>query len=188
MALYLLWMWCVFPSCMHIYIQQPPFLNSNRAIQIHFTHAIHFVSVKSHFKQTNNQKNCMKCYFLCIFVRPVFCMWCKNETAKIITPNFPICQMKRKWIKLWSEFFSVFCFAIFLPYKRQCCSIIGKEYIHAFLYWFYSNSSFSILHTTFLNLNASKGSIIDETGWWWQGNTMENISTSNIPNKHSHVF
>lgn len=134
------------------------------------------------------KKNCMKCYFLCIFVRPVFCMWCKNETAKIITPNFPICQMKRKWIKLWSEFFSVFCFAIFLPYKRQCCSIIGKEYIHAFLYWFYSNSSFSILHTTFLNLNASKGSIIDETGWWWQGNTMENISTSNIPNKHSHVF
>lgn len=102
-----------------IYIQQPPFLNSNREIQIHFTHAIHFVSVKSHFIQTNNQKKIrMKCYFLCIFLRPVFCMWCKNETAKIITPNFPICQMKRKWIKLWSEFFSMFCFAISLPYKR----------------------------------------------------------------------
>lgn len=133
MALYLLWMWCVFPSCMHKYIQQPPFLNSNRAIQIHFTHAIHFVSVKSHFIQTNNQKNCMKCYFLCIFVRPVFCMWCKNETAKIITPYFPICQMKRKWIKLWSEFFSVFCFAISLPYKRQCCSIIGKLCTHFYI-------------------------------------------------------
>lgn len=75
----------------------------------------------------------MKCYFLCIFVRPVFCMWCKNETAKIITPNFPICQMKRKWIKLWSEFFSVFCFAISLPYKRQCCSIIGKLCTHFYI-------------------------------------------------------
>lgn len=68
LALYLLWMWCVFPSCMHKYIQQPPFLNSNRAIQIHFTHAIHFVSVKSHFIQTNNKKKIrMKCYFFMYF-------------------------------------------------------------------------------------------------------------------------
>lgn len=103
-----------------IYIQQPPFLNSNRAIQIHFTHAIHFVSVKSHFIQTNNQKKFVWNVIFYVFFRGLyFACGAKTKQQKSSLLTFRYARWKENESNYGASSFP--CFA-----SRFLCHIKGN--------------------------------------------------------------
>lgn len=77
LAVYLLWMWCVFPSCTHAthqFIDAAPAVSFNneekiakhtfsRSLSLTLAHAIHSVSVKSHsYKQIKKYKMLFLCF------------------------------------------------------------------------------------------------------------------------------